>query len=193
MDDLSADGVRTAQPEGPHAYTASRTLKAAVLAEADLFGRQDSRGRESARLVSRRRLRHPRHHCRAVDGIDHRLLRQRSQARLLPFARIPDRPPPVRCDDQSRDRRADGGGAEGARREPRRIAPDRAGRSARQRRPWTSRGLFHGQHGDARNRRPRLWHSLRQRALPADHPERMAAGSARGLAYPRQSVGVRAA
>ena len=98
------------------------------------------------------------------------------QTRLLPLARIPDRSPPFRCDDKSRHRRADGGGAEGAWRQPDRIAQYRAGCGARQRRPRTSRRLFHGQHGDAQHRRARLWHPLRQRALPADHSRRLAAG-----------------
>ncbi len=73
------------------------------------------------------------------------------------------------------------------------LAPRRAGRRARQRRPGTARRLLHGQHGDAQDRRARLRHPLRQRPVPPDHPRRLAAGDAGGLARQRQSVGIRAA
>ena len=73
-----------------------------------------------------------------------------------------------------------------------RSAPHRARRGARQRRPRPPRRLFHGQHGDALDRRAWLRHPLRQRPLPPDHPRRLAAGDAGGLARQRQSVGVRA-
>src|SRR5271167_3519559 len=67
------------------------------------------------------------------------------------------------------------------------------GRRARQWRPGPPGGLFHGQHGDPVDRRARLRHPLRQRAVPADHSQRLAAGGAGGLAPARKSLGVRAA
>ena len=54
---------------------------------------------------------------------------QRPQARLLPVARVPDRPHAVRRDDQSGHRRADARGAVATRRRPgrlRRLEPDAA-------------------------------------------------------------------
>ena len=86
--------------------------------EADLFGRQDSRRREPARLVPRRRLRHPRPDRRSLDALDGRSLRRRPQARLLSLAGVPHRPAAVRRHDQSRRGRADGRGAARARRRP---------------------------------------------------------------------------
>ena len=83
-------------------------------------------------------------------------------------------------------------GAVAARRSTWRPAAHRVRRGARQRRPRPPRRLLHGQHGDAVDRRLRLRHPLRQRPVPPDHPRRLAAGDARGLARPRQPVGVRA-
>ena len=102
--------------------------------QADLFGRQDPGGRQPARLVPRRRLRHARPHRRPLVRLDRRRLRRQAQARLLSLARIPDRPAAVRRADQSRRRRADGRGADGARRQPR---PSCA-RSSRTRRSATA-------------------------------------------------------
>ena len=175
------------------AYTADE-LKAAVLAKLDLRGRQEQRRGQPARLVSRRRLRDPRHRRRRWIASTTAAYQRRPQARLLSLARVPDRPPAVRRDDQSRHRRADD------RRRCRSSASistalrtRRVRRGARQRRPRPARRLLHGQHGDAVDRRPRLRHPLRQRPVPPDHPQRLAAGDARGLAGPRQPLGIRAA
>ena len=73
------------------------------------------------------------------------------------------------------------------------AAPRRIGRRARQRRPRPPGRLLHGQHGDPVDRRARLRHSLRQRPVPPDHPQRLAAGGSRGLADARQPLGIRAA
>ena len=118
---------------------------------------------------------------------------RRPQARLLPVARISDRPHALST------RSTNLGIVEpmtaalsqlgldlGA------SAADRIRRRARQRRPRPPRRLLHGQHGDAVDRRVRLRHPLRQRPVPPDHPQRLAAGDSRGLAHARQSVGIRA-
>ena len=74
---------------------------------------------------------------------------RRPQARLLPVARIPDRPAAVRRAEQSRP-------AEPMRAALAELGVDldasarrRAGRGARQWRPRPARGLLHGEHGDA--------------------------------------------
>ena len=169
-------------------------LKAAVLAKLTYSVGKNRYRRQPARLVSRGRVRHPRHHRRALDRIRPTRLRRRPQARLLSVAGVSHRPHAVRRDDQSGRRRADDRGAFASSASIwRRLRRRRIGRRARQRRPRPAGRLLHGQHGDAVDRRLRLRHSLRQRPVPPDHPQRLATGDSRGLAHPRQSLGIRTA
>ena len=62
----------------------------------------------------------------------------------------------------------------------------------RQWRVGPARGLLHGQHVGTRHSGLRLRHPLRVRAVRAAPGRRSAAGTARGLARARQSVGIRA-
>ena len=142
------DGQTRAAAAEMRPYSAAE-LKAAVLAKLTYAVGKTPAARHAARLVSGGHVRHPRHHRRPLAGIAERRLCRRAQARLLSLARIPDRAPAVRRPDQSRRRATDGGGARRARRQSDGLAPDRARRGARQRRPRPPRRMFHGQHGDA--------------------------------------------
>ena len=80
--------------------------------QADLLGRQGLRT-SRARATGFSPSRSPPATSSSSAGLNstERRLRGRAQARLLSLAGIPDRPPAVRRDDQSRHRRADGRGA----------------------------------------------------------------------------------
>ncbi len=84
-------------------------------------------------------------------------------------------------------------GAARLRRGPRPAPQARARRGARQRRPRPARRVLHGKHGDTGHSRARLRNPLRPRHLPPGAAGRLAARAARGVAFFRQSVGVRAA
>ncbi len=119
--------------------------------------------------------------------------RQEPEARLLPVAGIPHRPAAGGRAGQSRRRQAVLRGAGGSGRQPERAADLRAGCGAGEWRSRPARRLLHGEHGDARHPGLRLRHPLRPRAVPAGHPQRLAAGISGGVALLRQPVGVRAA
>ena len=167
--------------------------RAAIVDKLTLHGRQGSGPRARPRLVHGHGAGGARPRDRPLDGLHARDLPRGPQARLLLLARVPDRPPAVRRDGQSRPDRHRARGAGRTRRGPRPPAPARAGRGARQRRPGPPCRVLSREHVVARHRRARLRHPLRPRHLPPGAAGRLAARTARGVAVVRQPVGVRAA
>ena len=87
-----------------------------------------------------------------------------------------------RRDDQSRHRRADDGGDGAAWRRSQLAAARRGGRGARQWRPRAAGGLLHGYRWRRCRSPPTATASATTTACSADHPQRLAAGGAGGLA-----------
>ena len=177
-----------AMPANEAAIDALRDLIVAKLTYAT--GR-DPAGRHRPRLVRRRGTGAAGPHRRSLAAQRARRLQQEPQARLLPVAGIPSRPPAAELAEQCGSDRADAARARPTRRRPRAPARHRARPGARQWRARAAGRLLHGEHGEPGHSRLRLRHSLQFRAVPAGDPRRLAARIPRELALPRQSVGIR--